>query len=230
MPSVQYGQKTIQYTVQENEDLSSHYITVDKETGVVLKGAPVTQDVADRLILKKAKWILEKLELVKATEQEIIVTGSRILYLGKRYYADVVYSSDQQGVSIQFNHSQFRIVVNPNLDAQPAILDALEAFYRAKATKKLLPRLKKLTKLTGLIYTDIKVRKMEKRWASCTASNQLIFNYELIKLPYSLIDYVIVHELCHTKVKDHSKEFWAELAKHIPNWKELDAQVAGMKL
>jgi len=76
----------------------------------------------------------------------------------------------------------------------------------------------------------LKIRKLEKRWGSCTVSNNIIINLESIKLPFSLIDYLIVHELVHTKVKNHSKEFWSELSKHIPNWKELDDKMYGMKL
>lgn len=48
--------------------------------------------------------------------------------------------------------------------------------------------------------------------------------------PFSLIDYLIVHELIHTKIKSHSKEFWAEVSKYIGNWKELDEKMHGMKL
>ena len=71
---------------------------------------------------------------------------------------------------------------------------------------------------------------MEKRWGSCTETNNTIINTEVVKLPFTLVDYVIIHELCHTRVKNHSKEFWVELSRHIPNWKELDEKVAGMKL
>ena len=54
----------------------------------------------------------------------------------------------------------------------------------------------------------------------------VLVSITVIQLPFSLIDYVLVHELCHTKVKDHSKEFWAELSRHLANWKELDARVS----
>lgn len=72
--------------------------------------------------------------------------------------------------------------------------------------------------------------KFDKRWGSCTSDNKISINVDAIKLPYSLIDYILVHELVHTKIKDHSKEFWAEVSKHLPNWKELDDKMMGMKL
>jgi len=59
--------------------------------------------------------------------------------------------------------------------------------------------------------------QLEKRRGSCTPTDNIIINLEAIKLPFSLIDYLIVHELVHTKIKDHSKDFWAELSKHIRN-------------
>ena len=57
------------------------------------------------------------------------------------------------------------------------------------------------------------------------ATNNIILNTEAIKLPYTLIDYLITHELCHIKVKDHSKKFWAELSKHSANWRILDERI-----
>lgn len=71
---------------------------------------------------------------------------------------------------------------------------------------------------------------MDKRWGSCITNNHIILNIDAIRLPFSLIDYLIVHELTHIKIKNHSKEFWAEVSKHLPNWRLLDERMDGMKL
>lgn len=230
MPNVNYGNRTIIYTIKEDETLNSHYITVEKKTGVVLKGKHLPPEFTDKLILKKAKWILDKLDLVSYSGTHNIVTGSRIPYLGKQYYSEVVFSENIQAPVVTFNHSQFRILANPKEDVQEAIQEALEGFYRTKAAEKITPRVKRWSQELKLPFTTLKYRKMEKRWGSCTPSNTIILNYEAVKLPFTLIDYLIVHELCHTRIKSHSKEFWALLAKHLPNWKQLDEKMLGMKM
>lgn len=229
MRSVQYGDRTIAYTVQERPDLKAHYLSVDKDQGVVLKGLRLPTPQSDKLVLRKARWILEKLALVKAVAAQDIVTGSRIAYLGRQYYTEVVVDEAEPNARITFNHSRFRIHVNPVVDRQATIQHALNAFFRAKAEDKLTPRMRQWSAKTGLAYVNFKVRTMEKRWGSCTAANTILLNPDVVKLPYSLIDYVIVHELCHTKVKDHSKSFWTELSRYLPNWKELDEQVQQFK-
>lgn len=230
MPKVQYGSRTIEYTIQEKEGLKSHYISVEKKNGVVLKGKPIPAEKADALVLKKARWILDKLELVRALADEDIVTGSRIPYLGRKYYTEVFFNQELTQTEIEFNQSKFRIHVNPAMDVQPAIRAAVDAWHRERALEKITPRVKKLSRQTDLSYQQLKFQKMEKRWGSCTETNNIILNTEAVKLPFTLIDYIIIHELCHTRVKNHSKEFWAELARHIPNWRELNEKVAGMKL
>lgn len=230
MSKVQYGHKTIEYSVLVKEELKSHYISVAKGEGVVLKGKPISEEKANKLILKKAKWIIDKLELVSSIGDDDIVTGSRIQYLGRKYYVDILIRNDRHDILIDFTESKFKVFLPESLNNQSDLKQAFETFFRAKAKEKIKPRIKKLSKSTGLEYAGLKIRKLEKRWGSCTATNKIIINLEAIKLPYSLIDYLIVHELVHTKFKNHSKEFWAELSKHIPNWKELDEKMYGMKL
>jgi hypothetical protein len=230
MPKVQYGHKTIEYSFKEKEKLKSHYITVDKGDGVVLKGKSISDDKAQKLILKKAKWILDKLDLVSSIGDDDIVTGSRIQYLGRKYYVELFENSSQKEILIDFTESKFKVLLPKSLNNQIELKHAFENFLRLKAEEKLKPRIKKLGNITGLDYNNFKIRKLEKRWGSCTASNDIIINIDAVKLPYSLIDYLLVHELVHTKIKSHSKEFWAELSKHIPNWKELDEKMYGMKL
>lgn len=230
MPEVKYGNRMINYTIQEKDGLKAHYISVERKHGVVLKGSKVDAATADKLILKKAKWILEKLALVHEFPVGDIVTGSRIPYLGRYYYTEVLFNPDISGAGIEFTHSKFRISVNPDSNVQQEIEDAIHEFYRQKAEEKLLPRVKRWAKHTGLEYNQLYFRRMEKRWGSCTPANNIILNLEAMKLPFTLIDYLIVHELCHTRIKNHTKEFWAEVSKHISNWKELDGRMAGMGL
>lgn len=230
MPKVQYGNRTIDYSFTEKEALKSHYITVEKGAGVILKGKLIQEEFANKLILKKAKWIIDKLDLVSSISEGDIVTGSRIQYLGKKYYVELVIVEDFTRIDINFTESKFKITLPTHLNTQEYLLQAFENYFRVKAQEKIEPILRKKSKSTGLIYSNIKFMKLEKRWGSCTPTNTIIINYNAIKLPYSLIEYLVVHELVHTKVKSHSKEFWAELSKHIPNWKELDSKMYGMKL
>lgn len=229
MREIKYGNKTIEYSILEKEGLKSHYITVEKGKGVILKGKPIPIEKSDKLIAKKAKWIIDKLELVKSIGEDEIVTGSRIQYLGRRYYVEIFINSDIETIEIDFTESKFKILTPKSLNTQSNLIEAFETFFTYKAEEKILPRLKKWSKKTGLNYEKIQFRKMEKQWGSCSPNNAITINIESIKLPCSLIDYLLVHELVHTKIKNHSKEFWAELSKHIPNWRELDARMYGMK-
>jgi predicted metal-dependent hydrolase len=230
MPKVQYGSKIIEYSTEVKDGLKSHYISVQKDDGVVLKGKAIPIEKANKLILKKAKWILDKLELVKSIGIDEIVTGSRIPYLGRRYYIEVFVNNDLDRINIDFTESKFKISLPQILNQQEELKQAFETFYRTKAKARINPRVRKWSKKTGLEYHELKFMKLEKRWGSCTPANNILISIDAIKLPFSLIDYLIVHELVHTKIKNHSKEFWAELAKYISNWKELDGRMYGMKL
>lgn len=230
MYSVLYGNRTIEYSILEKEGLKSYYISVEKGVGVVLKGKPISTEEADKLILKKAKWILDKLDLVSSISDGDIVTGSRIQYLGRKYYVEVLVDNSTSKINIDFTESRFKISLPNDLNTQENLLQAFENYFRIKVQEKIEPILKKKSKATGLQYNNVKFMKLEKRWGSCTPSNTIIININAIKLPFSLIEYLVVHELVHTKIKSHSKEFWAELSKHVSNWKELDAKMYGMKL
>ena len=230
MYSVQYGNKTIEYSIAVKEGLKSYYISVEKGFGIILRGKPISIEQADKLILKKAKWILDKLDLVSSISDGEIVTGSRIQYLGRKYYVELIIENDSPKITIDFTESKFKISLPNQLNSQENLQQAFENYFRIKAQEKIEPILKKKSKLTGLEYNNVKFMKLEKRWGSCTPSNTITININAIKLPFSLIEYLVVHELVHTKIKSHSKEFWAELSKHILNWKELDEKMYGMKL
>ncbi|MDF5959345.1 SprT family zinc-dependent metalloprotease [Pseudomonas aeruginosa] len=118
-----------------------------------------------------------------------------------------------------FTASRF-IVVNPDgVSIHPdALMPLLERFYRERAHEKLSFRVRHWQRETGLQAAGIRIRHFQSRWASCDANNVLEFHPRVMELPASVQDYVIVHELCHTVEKNHTKAFWALVASHMPGW------------
>ncbi|PXY02531.1 M48 family peptidase [Marinifilum breve] len=230
MNKVPYGNTSISYVFEENKELKSHYITVERDRGVVLKGKAISQAQADALILKKAAWIIEKLEMVRSIDTGKLQTGSRITYLGRSYYLSIIEDESYKKIEVQFTWSKFIVHLPKKLHSQEKLADAIAQYLRKKAISKISQRVSHWEKQTGLKSEALQFMKMNKRWGSCTQQNKIIINVDAIKLPWPLIDYLLVHELVHTKVKSHSKEFWAELSKHMPNWKQLDERMGDMKV
>ncbi len=96
---------------------------------------------------------------------------------------------------------------------------------RAKAKRKLSRRLKYLADKHGFTYKRAFIRNQRTRWGSCSQKNDISLNMKLVRLPDELMDYVILHELAHTRCKNHSSEFWAELDRLVGNGKGMDAQL-----
>ena len=79
--------------------------------------------------------------------------------------------------------------------------------------------------IIGVTYNHISIRAQRTLWGSCTAEGNLNFNCLLVLLPERVMRYVVVHELCHRKEMNHSKRFWSEVSKILPDYKELRKQL-----
>ncbi|MFC1964919.1 M48 family metallopeptidase [Chloroflexota bacterium] len=96
-----------------------------------------------------------------------------------------------------------------------------ETVDKEKARKVLTRRLKQLADKYGFVYNTVSFRNQKTRWGSCSSQNNISLNIKLITLPDELIDYVILHELIHTREKNHGKAFWAEMDKIMGNGKKM---------
>jgi predicted metal-dependent hydrolase len=102
-----------------------------------------------------------------------------------------------------------------------ALAASFTALDRAEAKKILTTRLKQLVDLHGFSCNRVSVRNQQTRWGSCSRKNNISLNIKLVVLPGEMMDYVILHELVHTRVHDHSKKFWSELDKYTGGGKAL---------
>ena len=90
-----------------------------------------------------------------------------------------------------------------------------------KARRELPPRLDSLANKCGYTYNKLRFSRASTRWGSYSSRGTISLNIGLMRLPDRLIDYVLIHELAHSKYMNHSREFWSEVEKHIPNYKQL---------
>lgn len=94
----------------------------------------------------------------------------------------------------------------------------------------LINRLEKMAQEHGFKYNRVSIRNQKTRWGSCSHLNNISLNMNLIQLPQELQDYVILHELVHIRVKNHSKKYWAELDKYVNNAKIMDKKLKRYRL
>lgn len=93
--------------------------------------------------------------------------------------------------------------------------------FKSSALRLAQDRLKYFNQFYGFVWKDVAIRNQRTRWGSCSSTGRLSFTYKISLLPPHLADYIIVHELCHLKEMNHSKRFWALVAKTQPEYRDL---------
>ena len=119
-----------------------------------------------------------------------------------------------------------------NLDKMKAWEDEHQIFSKkfadideTEAKMKIKGRVNELAQRHGFAYNKVSVRNLKSRWGSCSHKNNISLNMKLIALPKEMLDYVIMHELVHTRVRNHGKNFWKELGRVAGNAKELNVEL-----
>ncbi|HET7827270.1 MAG TPA: SprT family zinc-dependent metalloprotease [Candidatus Saccharimonadales bacterium] len=151
--------------------------------------------------------------------------GARI---GKSYRLRYQYEPDRAGTLIRLSGAEL-IVKSGHLlsdsSVQAKVRTAAERALRKEADRLLPPRLQELARRHGFTYRSVKVKKLTSRWGSCTTQKNITLNFFLMQLPWQFIDYVLIHELVHTKHMNHSPAFWNNFEKIYPDAKAVRQQI-----
>jgi len=104
----------------------------------------------------------------------------------------------------------------PAGDYRPAV----ERLYRRLARVEIATRLDAAVTAVGASYSGLSIRSQRTRWASCSSTGGMSFNWRLLLAPELVLEYVVWHEVCHLEVRDHSRRFWALVDSRFPSWRE----------
>ena len=173
------------------------------------------------LVTRKTSWIKKKLKeqselpLIKPKEY---VSGETFPYLGKNYRLKVV-KGDMPSIKLK-NGYLIATVPESSTGTQEEVRVLLETWYRSHAEVRLQDKSERLAKVVGVTPNSISVQSYKSRWGSCSIKGDLTFNWKIILAPHRIVDYVVVHELCHLLEHNHSPRFWKSVERHVPEWKD----------
>lgn len=189
-----------------------------KSDGVVKLSIPygVTEKYAEKFLKNKIDWINKH----KKTESNIIPNQ----HIGKSYRLVVIYKDiEKPRTRLKQNEIVISLPKGTHVESQSVqviIKGACEKALKKEAEVLLPQRIEQLSKSTGISYKTVKVKKLKSRWGSCDSNKNIVLNIYLMQLDWSLIDYVVLHELAHTYHQHHQKTFWNLLEKLLPDYKE----------
>lgn len=200
----------IDYRVRRSGRAKRVSVKVHPDAGVeVVLPQRAPERAASAAILELAPWIERRLAEVRATRARLEQRAGTLPYLGASLRL-----APEAGRKIVRRDGETLLV--PALDPNPAI----ERFYRRAAREEIAPRLDAATAAVGARCSGLSIRGQRSRWASCSASGAMSFNWRLLLAPERVLDYVVWHEVCHLEIRDHSPPFWALLASRFPGWRE----------
>lgn len=188
------------------------------DNAVLIVRAPlrVSMQAIEKVVAKHANWIERKKKEVLSREAKFVrkefVSGEEFLYIGQYYRLTIV---DEQNEPLTFNRGFF-LSKNYLSTAREVFVD----WYKKKAFEKISERVEWYAKKKRFTYNKVTITNAEKRWGSCSFKGNLNFSWKLIMAPLFVIDYVIIHELMHLKVKNHSKVFWNKVEMLMPDYEK----------
>ena len=182
-----------------------------REDGSVQLFVPVcfTDNDIDALLMKKAGWIASKQNFFEQ-KVKILLQRNEILLFGNRYsyFYDTKFKN-----KVIINHE------SKTIQAQRDLLDTeiQDHWLKDLAKKYITARVEKLSDSLLLPYNKLYIRSPRKKWGNCSAEKNISVNWRIIKAPKFVIDYVIIHELCHTIIMKHTVKFHTLLQSHCPD-------------
>ena len=191
--------------------------------GTLTVRAPLRMKEADirRFIEAKKSWVKRKQAQTRAEAviPHQFVDGETFWYLGQEVPLRIVPAEGprrggQRPALVMDGF--FKLAESARSQAQ----SVFEAWYKKQARALLTERVEFFAHTQGLKVKKIRISSARTRWGSCSAKGTLSFTWRLVMAPPDVIDYVVVHELCHLKELNHSKAFWAQVEKILPDYKQ----------
>lgn len=202
------------YTTVRSAKRKKLTLTVERDSTIFVNAPEGASDeMIARVVESKRQWLFEKLQNAPKYQDRAhapgkeVVSGESALYLGREYRITLTDDS----ADVLFNR-EFAIPRGNRLKTRQVFRD----WYLKQAREVILPRAYRYAEELGVKVGEVSIVDNRLRWGSCTAKNNIRLNWRLIKAPMAVIDYVVVHEMAHLLVANHTPDFWNIVRAKVP--------------
>ncbi|MDA9224706.1 M48 family metallopeptidase [Tateyamaria sp.] len=179
------------------------------------------QRIAD-LIRNRTTWIRQKLkihtETIRSKPKEY-VNGECFTYLGRNYRLKCIRGTSGQ---VKLKHGYLNVPVGADIsesDLGRPVRQSLYQWYQTRALEKLKDKTKRYASILGVNPQSVDVKEYKARWGSCSSSGDVTYNWRIIIAPHQIVDYIVVHELCHLLEHNHGPKYWKHVQSVIPQYR-----------
>jgi predicted metal-dependent hydrolase len=178
----------------------------------------------ENILLDKIKWISSKQKEFNQRKMEIIKptyeNKSTLPYLGLNYELYITTTKKIKNANtLEFEDNKFTVNIQENESDQIEVVRKLFSDWLNNVGIKIFKeKVDKHSKIVGVNPANIVIKDLRNRWGSLSANDSINLNINLVKAPEEIIDYIIIHELCHLKIKGHSYLFWDYLKQFVPDY------------
>ena len=203
----------------------------------------VVQNKGYWIVKKQAEIIKRGLKKIAREFTE----GNTFMYLGEEYPLHLIFDENKKDITIGLNDKAYdeqskciisnidtnsennlergvfkgkRFIIHTNTTDVEKMKIAFEQWYRAETLRIVTERINYYSDNFKDKVTNIRVKEQKRRWASCTGKNAILFNWRISMARADVLDYIVVHEMCHMDHRNHSKDFWNRVEGIMPNYRE----------
>ena len=215
--------RDIEYHLLPGADRQTTDIVIERN-GIIAVRPPLkmTPEQVDETVFSKRMWIYRNLsewrELNSTRVAREWVNGESFPYLGSQYRLLLVNGQDEPLKLKDGRFCLLRSIIETGDKEAP--YQVFEDFYKQKGLNRLTKRVAYFASKVGVSPGKVQIKEIGYRWASCLKNGDLHFHWKCLMAPLTIIDYIVVHELCHLHHRDHSLAFWNEVDKVLPDYRE----------
>lgn len=212
---------TVPYTIRRSDRARRARIQVSAEGVEVVVPRRLPLREVEPFVRAKQPWIERTLLRMQAADEQrprpLLVDGGEVPYLGDTLHLRVRVELHRTRPRVVLRGGCLHVAVASG--EEDTVRAALERWYRLRARTEVAERLDAAVDRAGREYTKLSIRAQRTRWASCSSSGGMSFNWRLLLAPPEILDYVVEHEVVHLEVLDHSPDFWSLLASRCPQYR-----------
>lgn len=197
--------------------------TFEVDCGVIKVRVPdfMSDENVRRLVVRKSVWMRNKIEEYKTRPSNNLkeyVSGENFPILGKNHRLKVVECSEPSTVELKDGYLYVTSTVGQSNPSQ--IQTSVEEWFKTLALNRLTEKTERYAKIIGVEPTSVSIKSYKSRWGSCSSTGDISYNWKIIVAPHKVVDYIVIHELCHLREQNHSPRFWRHVERYAPDWKE----------